>query len=96
MKVATWNVNSIRKRLPILLDWLEHHQPDVLCLQETKVQDKDFPELAIRTAGYQAVYRGISGFNGVATLTRQEPERDRKSTRLNSSHYSRSRMPSSA
>jgi len=75
LKIATWNVNSIRKRLPILLDWLEHHQPDVLCLQETKVQDKDFPELAIQTAGYKATYRGISGFNGVATLTREEPER---------------------
>jgi len=75
LKIATWNVNSIRKRLPILLDWLEHHQPDVLCLQETKVQDKDFPELAIHTAGYKATYRGISGFNGVATLTRDTPQR---------------------
>ncbi|HWE00352.1 MAG TPA: exodeoxyribonuclease III, partial [Bryobacteraceae bacterium] len=75
MKVASWNVNSIRKRLPILLDWLEHQKPDVLCLQETKVQDKDFPELAIKAAGYHTTFRGITGFNGVATLTLAEPER---------------------
>lgn len=61
--------------MPILLDWLERHQPDIICLQETKVQDKDFPELAMRSAGYHATYRGISGFNGVATLTKAEPER---------------------
>jgi exodeoxyribonuclease III len=75
LKVASWNVNSIRKRLPILLDWLEHQKPDVLCLQETKAQDKDFPELAIKAAGYHAAFRGITGFNGVATLTLAEPER---------------------
>jgi exodeoxyribonuclease-3 len=75
LKVASWNVNSIRKRLPILLDWLAIQKPDVLCLQETKVQDKDFPELAIRAAGYRATFRGITGFNGVATLTLAEPER---------------------
>ncbi len=75
MKIATWNVNSIRKRMPILVEWLGAHKPDVMCLQETKVQDKDFPELPIRAAGYHATYRGITGFNGVATLTLQEPER---------------------
>ena len=74
MKVATYNVNSIRKRLPIVLDWLETHQPDVLCLQETKVQDEDFPTDAIRKAGYHATFRGMKGYNGVATLTRTEPE----------------------
>ncbi len=74
MKVATYNVNSIRKRLPIILDWLTEHKPDVLCLQETKVQDSDFPVVAVQAAGYHATYRGMKGFNGVATLTRKMPE----------------------
>lgn len=75
MKIATYNVNSIRRRLPIVLDWLEKHQPDVLCLQETKVQDGDFPLDAVREAGYHASFRGMKGYNGVATLSRREPER---------------------
>ena len=75
MKIATWNVNSIRKRLPILLDWLEANSPDVMCLQETKVQDKDFPLDALRATGYNVCYRGKSGWNGIATLTRATPER---------------------
>ena len=74
MKVATYNVNSIRKRLPLVLAWLESHQPDVLCLQETKVQDAEFPVDAIREAGYYSAYRGMKSYNGVATLTREEPE----------------------
>ncbi len=75
MKIATYNVNSIRQRLPIVLDWLSAHQPDVFCLQETKVIDADFPVDAIREAGYHASYRGMKGYNGVATLTRDIPER---------------------
>jgi exodeoxyribonuclease-3 len=74
MKIATWNVNSIRKRLPLLLDWLAQHAPDVMCLQETKVQDCDFPADALRAAGYHPRFRGEKGYNGVATLTRGEPE----------------------
>ena len=74
MKVATYNVNSIRKRLPIVLDWLQTHQPDILCLQETKVQDNDFPLDTFREAGYHAAFRGMKSFNGVATLTRQPPD----------------------
>ncbi len=74
MKIATFNVNSIRKRLPIVLDWLDRHQPDVLCLQETKVQDEEFPLLALQAAGYQVTFRGMKGYNGVATLTRAQPE----------------------
>src|SRR5689334_7156153 len=74
MKVATWNVNSIRRRLELLLDWLAQNQPDVMCLQETKVPDDDFPVEAIRNAGYHAVYRGMKGYNGVATLSLREPE----------------------
>ena len=52
MKIATFNVNSIRKRLPIVVDWLAQHRPDVLCLQETKVQDQDFPLEPFQQAGY--------------------------------------------
>ncbi len=75
MKIATYNVNSIRKRLPIVLEWLQQHQPDVMCLQETKVQDQDFPVAAFAEHGYHAVYRGMKSFNGVATLTRTVPEK---------------------
>ena len=52
MKIASYNVNSIRRRLPLVLDWISVHQPDVMCLQETKVQDQDFPAGAFRDAGY--------------------------------------------
>ena len=75
MKVATYNVNSIRQRLPIVLDWISEHKPDVMCLQETKVQDQDFPAEAIRNAGYHVAYRGMKSYNGVATLTLTEPEK---------------------
>jgi exodeoxyribonuclease-3 len=75
MKLATYNVNSIRPRLPLLLDWIAANKPDVLCLQETKVQDQDFPMEAIRKAGYHASYRGMKSYNGVATLTRETPEK---------------------
>lgn len=75
MKIATYNVNSIRQRLPIVLDWLAANNPDVLCLQETKVQDQDFPVEAIAKAGYHSTYRGMKGYNGVATLTRTPPDK---------------------
>ncbi len=75
MKIATYNVNSIRRRLPIVLDWLHRHQPDVMCLQETKVQDQDFPAAELAELGYHATYRGMKSFNGIATLTRSPPER---------------------
>lgn len=74
MKIATWNVNSLRKRMPLVLEWLEKHQPDVLCLQETKVKDEDFPLMLLQTSGYHITFRGRTGFNGVATLTRTPPE----------------------
>ncbi len=74
MKIATWNVNSIRKRLPHVLDWLVRQSPDVLCLQETKVQDSDFPAEALQSAGYHSTFRGMKGYNGVATLTRRPPD----------------------
>lgn len=72
MKIATWNVNSIRKRLPAVLEWLRLHKPDIMCLQETKVQDAAFPEEAFRSAGYIAAFRGMKGYNGVATLTAEK------------------------
>src|SRR5262245_33979576 len=75
MKIATYNVNSIRARLPLVLDWLSVNQPDVMCLQETKIQDHEFPSLLFLEAGYHATFRGMKGYSGVATLTRQEPER---------------------
>lgn len=75
MKIATWNVNSVRKRLPLVIEWLERHQPDVLCLQETKVLDAAFPLLALEGTGYHIEFRGKSGYNGVATLTREKPAR---------------------
>jgi exodeoxyribonuclease III len=70
MKVATFNANSIRARLPIILEWLEREDPDVLFLQETKVQDGDFPVKAVEEAGYHAVFRGQKSYNGVAILSR--------------------------
>jgi exodeoxyribonuclease III len=75
MKIATYNVNSIRPRLPLILDWIAENKPDVICLQETKVQDKDFPAEAIKKAGYHASFRGMKAYNGVATLTRKAPDK---------------------
>jgi exodeoxyribonuclease-3 len=75
MKIATYNVNSIRQRLPLVLGWIMEHKPDVMCLQESKVRDQDFPADAIRKAGYQPSYRGMKGYNGVATLPRTPPEK---------------------
>jgi len=70
MKIATFNVNGIRSRLPRLLEWLAESQPDIACLQELKAADDSFPEAAIRDAGYGAVWHGQKGFNGVAILAR--------------------------
>lgn len=70
MKLATWNVNSLKVRLPQVLDWLNRHQPDVLCLQETKLEDANFPLEAVRAAGYQALFSGQKTYNGVAVLSR--------------------------
>ncbi len=74
MKIATWNVNSVRRRLPLLIEWIEKHQPDVMCLQETKVDDAGFPVLTLEAAGYHVSFRGRKAYNGVATLTRAQPE----------------------
>lgn len=75
MKIASFNVNSIRKRMPIVLDWLKANKPDVMCLQETKVVDADFPLQPLVDAGYNVTFRGMKGYNGVATLTLKKPEK---------------------
>ena len=75
MKIATWNVNSIKVRLPHVLAWLESARPDALCLQEIKCATEDFPMLELKGLGYHAAVSGQKTYNGVALLTR-EPARD--------------------
>jgi exodeoxyribonuclease-3 len=70
MKIATYNVNGVRGRLPVLLRWLEEDRPDVVCLQELKAPEADFPAAAIRDAGYGAIWHGQKSWNGVAILAR--------------------------
>ncbi len=70
LTVATWNINSIRTRLPRLLSWLERRKPSVVCLQEIKVVDEDFPSEPITQLGYQCHVRGQKAYNGVAVLSR--------------------------
>ena len=70
MKIATWNVNSLKVRLPQVLKWLESNPVDVLCLQETKLTDDKFPQAEIEAAGYQVVFAGQKTYNGVAILAR--------------------------
>jgi len=69
-RLATWNVNSLKVRLPHLLDWLARAKPDVVCLQETKTEDKSFPLAEIEAAGYRVIYSGQKTYNGVAILSR--------------------------
>jgi exodeoxyribonuclease-3 len=73
MRVATWNVNSVKARLERLVSWLMRHQPDVFCLQELKVPDDAFPFEAVKQAGYSAAVFGQKTYNGVAILTKKEP-----------------------
>jgi exodeoxyribonuclease-3 len=74
MRIATWNVNSLKVRLPHVLDWLVANPVDVLCLQETKQQDNDFPREALLAAGYHSVFSGQKTYNGVAILSREPVE----------------------
>jgi len=74
VKLATWNVNSVRTRLPRLLRWLDAWQPDVLCLQELKATNENFPTEAVREAGYQVALHGQKTYNGVAILARGKLE----------------------
>ncbi|MBN1208634.1 MAG: exodeoxyribonuclease III [Myxococcaceae bacterium] len=73
MKIATWNVNSVRARQERLLNWLKAHQPDVLCLQELKCEEQAFPTEAVRELGYHAALHGQKTYNGVAILSKAEP-----------------------
>ncbi len=70
MKIATYNVNGIRARLPNLLEWLERETPEIVCLQELKAANEQFPILAINAAGYEAIWHGQKSWNGVAILAR--------------------------
>ena len=70
MKIATFNINNVNRRLDNLLAWLAVAKPDVVCLQELKATDKQFPRASIESAGYGAVWRGQSAWNGVAILAR--------------------------
>ena len=71
MRLASWNVNSLKVRLPHLLDWLELQRPDVVCLQETKLEDSNFPFDALQSAGYHVACAGQKTYNGVAILSRE-------------------------
>lgn len=70
MKLATWNVNSLKVRLPQLIDWLARARPDVMCLQELKLEDPKFPRTELEAAGYQCAFSGQKTYNGVAILSR--------------------------
>ncbi|HVG06063.1 MAG TPA: exodeoxyribonuclease III [Burkholderiaceae bacterium] len=78
MKIATFNVNGITSRIPRLLEWLEEAGPDIVCLQELKTSDATFPELAIKSAGYGAIWHGQKGFNGVAILAKGTQPQERR------------------
>ena len=73
MKIATWNVNSLRVRLEHVQNWLTEHKPDVLCLQEIKMTNDDFPIEAIQECGYHSSFNGQKTYNGVANLSLSEP-----------------------
>ena len=78
MKIATWNVNSVRARLERLLAWLQKEQPNIVCLQELKAREDVFPYDAIREAGYHAAVFGQKTFNGVGIMSRIEPQNVRR------------------
>ncbi len=71
MKLATWNVNSLKVRLPQLTDWVAQAAPDIVCIQETKTEDAKFPRAEIETIGYQSAYFGQKTYNGVAILSKR-------------------------
>ena len=71
LKIASWNVNSLKVRLPQLLEWLATRQPDIVCVQETKLEDAAFPRQEIEAAGYRVVFSGQKTYNGVALLSRE-------------------------
>src|SRR3954470_14316424 len=78
MKIATYNVNGVNGRLPVLLRWLAETQPDIACLQELKAPQEKYPEAAIRDAGYESVGHGKKSWTGVAILARDTKPRERR------------------
>jgi exodeoxyribonuclease III len=82
MKLATWNVNSLKVRLPHVLQWLETNPVDVLCIQETKLTDDKFPQSEIEAAGYHVVFTGQKTYNGVAILSKHKIEDVQKNNPL--------------
>jgi len=78
MKIATYNVNGVNGRLPVLLRWLEQTAPDIVCLQELKAPQEKFPEQAIKDAGYNAIWHGQKSWNGVAILAKSEIKETRR------------------
>jgi exodeoxyribonuclease-3 len=70
MRIVSWNINSLRKRQDRLFEWLERFAPDVVCLQETKCTDEQFPVLALQSSGYDSAYHGEKSYNGVAILSK--------------------------
>ena len=75
MRIASWNINSLRRRQDRLFAWLEATKPDIVCLQETKCTDDQFPVLALQAVGYHSAYHGEKSYNGVAILAKTEPKR---------------------
>ena len=75
MKIASYNVNSLRSRLHIVLPWLEKNQPDIFCMQETKVEDAKFPKAELESLGYHVGFRGNKQYNGVAIASKQKPRK---------------------
>ena len=78
MRIAGFNANSIRSRLEVILDWIASNNCDVLCVQETKVTDEEFPVDAIASAGYHAVFTGQKSYNGVAIISKTQAANVRK------------------
>ena len=77
MRIATYNVNGVHARLPVLLRWLQESTPDVVCLQELKTPQERFPEQSIQEAGYQAIWHGQKSWNGVAILSKNDKPEER-------------------
>jgi exodeoxyribonuclease III len=74
MRIATFNCNSIRSRMDTVLAWLAANEPDILCLQETKVQDHEFPLQPLRDAGWHVAFKGMKAYNGVAIISKRAPD----------------------
>ena len=82
MRIVSWNINSLRRRQNRFVDWLGTTQPDVVCLQETKCTDDQFPVLDLKAAGYHSVFHGQKSYNGVAIISKIEPTEARPAISL--------------